>query len=131
MLHRHGLIVTVVAAFSCCVRADTIFVDDDNCPGPGSGMELDPYCSIQTAIDNAVHRDEIIVLPGTLMMSPTADPTSPIATATPHPSLFMTASFPTAGGPLLRPFHHDRQARSTALSQFPQDRPHSLVGWPA
>ncbi len=23
-----------------------VFVDDDNCPGPGDGSELDPYCSI-------------------------------------------------------------------------------------
>ena len=42
-----------------------IFVDDDNCPGPGSGSELDPYCSIQTGIDNAVDGDEIVVAPGT------------------------------------------------------------------
>ncbi len=42
-----------------------IFVDDDNCPGPGTGTELDPYCSIQTAIENAVDTDEIIVAPGT------------------------------------------------------------------
>ncbi|MHC4383963.1 MAG: right-handed parallel beta-helix repeat-containing protein [Planctomycetota bacterium] len=46
-------------------QADTIYVDDDNCPGPGSGTEGDPYCSIQTAIDNAVDTDEIIVAPGT------------------------------------------------------------------
>ena len=24
--------------------ADTIYVNDDNCPGPGSGTEADPYC---------------------------------------------------------------------------------------
>ena len=42
-----------------------IYVDDDNCPGPGSGTEGDPFCSIQTAIDNAVDTDEIVVLPGT------------------------------------------------------------------
>ncbi len=42
-----------------------IFVDDDNCPGPGTGTELDPYCSIQTAIENAVDTDEIVVAPGT------------------------------------------------------------------
>jgi hypothetical protein len=30
--------------------AQTVFVDDDNCPGPGSGTDLDPYCKIQDAI---------------------------------------------------------------------------------
>ncbi len=64
MLHRHRLIVTIVAALTCSARADVLFVDDDNCPGPGSGTELDPFCSIQTAIDSAVDTDEIVVAPG-------------------------------------------------------------------
>ena len=34
-------------------------------PSGGSGTEADPYCSIQTAIDNAVDTDEIVVAPGT------------------------------------------------------------------
>ena len=55
--------VTVLAVSTA--GADTIHVDDDNCPGPGSGSERDPYCSIQTAIDNAVDTDEIVVAPGT------------------------------------------------------------------
>ena len=46
------------------VSAATLYVDDDNCPGPGSGTQGDPYCSIQTAIDNAVDTDEIVVAPG-------------------------------------------------------------------
>ena len=62
---QHRLIVSVVAAFSCSVGADVVFVDAANCPGPGNGSELDPYCSIQTAIDNAVDTDEIVVAPGT------------------------------------------------------------------
>ncbi len=45
-------------------QAGTIYVDV-NCPGPGSGTQLDPYCSIQTAIDNAVATDEIVVAAGT------------------------------------------------------------------
>ena len=59
MLHRHCLIVTLVAAFSCSAQAVVIHVDAANCPGPGDGSELDPYCSIQTAIDNAVDTDEV------------------------------------------------------------------------
>ena len=43
----------------------TIFVDAGNCPGPGDGSVGDPYCSIQTAIDNAVDTDEVVVAPGT------------------------------------------------------------------
>ncbi len=58
------VIVAVVGVFSSA-NADLIFVDDDNCPGPGSGMEGDPFCSIQTALDNAVDTDEIVVAPGT------------------------------------------------------------------
>ena len=64
MSSRHLLIVAVVGLFSSA-HADTIYVDDDNCPGPGEGTEGNPYCSIQTAIDNAVDTDEIVVAPGT------------------------------------------------------------------
>ncbi|MHC4904128.1 MAG: right-handed parallel beta-helix repeat-containing protein [Planctomycetota bacterium] len=54
-----------VAVLASAAQADLRYVDDDNCPGPGDGSELDPYCSIQTAIDNAVDTDEIVVAPGT------------------------------------------------------------------
>ncbi len=54
--------VTVLAVSTA--QADTIYVDV-NCPGPGNGSEAEPYCSIQTAIDNAVDTDEIVVAPGT------------------------------------------------------------------
>jgi len=46
-----------------------IHVDAGNCPGPGDGSALDPYCSIQTAIDNAVDTDELVVAPGTYFES--------------------------------------------------------------
>ena len=55
--------VTVLAVSTA--QAATIHVDVANCPGPGDGSELDPYCSIQTAIDAAVDTDEIVVAPGT------------------------------------------------------------------
>ncbi len=54
--------VTVLAVSTA--QADTIYVDV-NCPGPGNGSEAEPYCSIQTAIDNAVDTDEVVVAPGT------------------------------------------------------------------
>jgi len=54
--------VTVLAVSTA--EASTIYVDV-NCPGPGNGSEAEPCCSIQTAIDNAVDTDEIVVAPGT------------------------------------------------------------------
>ncbi|MHC4217870.1 MAG: right-handed parallel beta-helix repeat-containing protein [Planctomycetota bacterium] len=65
LLNRRILIAAVVAVLATAAQADTLYVDADNCPGPGSGTQADPYCSIQTAIDNAVNTDEIIVAPGT------------------------------------------------------------------
>ncbi len=66
---RVGAVVVAVAMSAAAVRADVQFVDANNCPGPGDGSELDPYCSIQTAIDNAVDTDEIVVAPGTYFES--------------------------------------------------------------
>jgi hypothetical protein len=41
------------------------YVDDDNCPGPGSGTLADPFCSIQDGISAAMHGDTVVVMPGT------------------------------------------------------------------
>ncbi len=57
------VVVAILLAVSTA-QADTIHVDDDNCPGPGSGTVRDPYCSIQTAIVNAVDTDEVVVAEG-------------------------------------------------------------------
>ena len=66
MYSRRLLIVAVIAVFSSAAQAQTTwYVDDDNCPGPGSGTQADPFCSIQDAIDAAVDTDEIVVAPGT------------------------------------------------------------------
>lgn len=40
------------------------FVDDDNCPGPGTGTLTDPFCRIQDAIDAAAPGDVINVAKG-------------------------------------------------------------------
>ena len=41
------------------------YVDDDNCPGPGTGTVGDPFCKIQHAIGNASPGDTINVAAGT------------------------------------------------------------------
>ncbi len=43
----------------------TIYVDDDNCPGPGSGTAVDPFCKIQAGIDAAFDDDTVLVADGT------------------------------------------------------------------
>jgi hypothetical protein len=45
-------------------NAVVTYVDDDSCPGTGSGTPLDPYCKIQTAVDNAAAESEIRVAEG-------------------------------------------------------------------
>ena len=58
-------VLSVWAAQVSFTAADTWYVDDDNCPGPGSGSQADPFCSIQDAINAASGTDEVIVAPGT------------------------------------------------------------------
>ena len=54
----------------------TVYVDADNCPGPGTGTQLNPYCTIQSAICalNGSGGGTVLVLPGyyneTLRMFP-------------------------------------------------------------
>lgn len=64
-----GFMMLILLSFAGPVMstalADTIHVDDDNCPGPGDGSELNPYCSIQDAIDAATSGvDEVLVHDG-------------------------------------------------------------------
>ncbi|MHC4521083.1 MAG: hypothetical protein ACYTAS_21020, partial [Planctomycetota bacterium] len=57
--------LTVAIASALTHAQTTLYVDDDNCPGPGSGTEGDPYCLIQDAINAAIDGDEVLVAPGT------------------------------------------------------------------
>jgi len=65
MSFNHLLTAVLAAALASAAQPDVIYVDDDNCPGPGSGTEADPYCMILLAINAAVDTDEIVVAPGT------------------------------------------------------------------
>jgi predicted outer membrane repeat protein len=42
----------------------TWYVDDDNCPGPGTGTTGDPFCKIQIGINAATNGDTVIVADG-------------------------------------------------------------------
>jgi hypothetical protein len=60
-------VAAVAVMLASTSQAITIHVDADNCPGPGSGTPAHPYCSIQTAIDNAADMDDIVVAPGSYL----------------------------------------------------------------
>ncbi|MEW6746560.1 MAG: right-handed parallel beta-helix repeat-containing protein [Planctomycetota bacterium] len=66
-----SLLVSLVllTTTSFALAQTTWYVDDDNCPGPGSGSLADPFCKIQDGIDVAVHGDTVLVLPGTYFES--------------------------------------------------------------
>jgi hypothetical protein len=68
-LNSHRSLIASLAglfmAISTATAQTTWYVDDDNCPGPGSGTEGDPFCSVQDGIDGASGGDTIEVSPGT------------------------------------------------------------------
>ena len=64
---RHIIPVgTALFLLAFVAKAETTWhVDDDNCPGPGSGTVSDPFCAIQDAIDAAANTDTVLVAAGT------------------------------------------------------------------
>lgn len=90
----------------------TRYVDVANCPGPGSGTQPDPFCSIQDAADVSTGSDLVLVAPGTynefidvfanssIVIRSVAGPQSTIVTApTPDKSVvtFNTGGFTIDG----------------------------------
>ena len=60
------LLLLVLASFSVSRGAGlTRYVDDNTCPGTGSGTLADPFCRIQDAICAAASGDTVSVAPGT------------------------------------------------------------------
>ncbi len=67
---RRSLILALGAALVLAPGAfaqATLFVDDSNCPGPGTGTTGNPFCRIQTAYGAAASGDEIRVRAGTYL----------------------------------------------------------------
>src|SRR4030042_6020764 len=60
-----GLGVAVLTPNPAAAVPPTWYVDDDNCPGPGTGTPVDPFCKIQDAITAASPGDTINVAAGT------------------------------------------------------------------
>jgi hypothetical protein len=57
---------SLIAGFLVAVTPGTTwYVDDDNCPGPGSGTLGDPFCSVQDAIDASSNDHTVLVASGT------------------------------------------------------------------
>ena len=66
MFKRNYVLALGIVLLSQPVYAqNTWFVDDDTCPGVGDGSNINPFCSIQDAIDIANIGDKIIVALGT------------------------------------------------------------------
>ncbi len=64
---KHFSLALLFTLALCCGAngQTTLYVDDDNCPLPGSGSTFDPYCAIQDAIVASADGDTVEVAPGT------------------------------------------------------------------
>ncbi len=58
------LFLVILFNFGAPCHAADLYVDDDACPGNGSGTSGDPYCSIQDAIQDSFSGDTVFVYPG-------------------------------------------------------------------
>ncbi len=63
-----GVVLSVIGSAGA---QQTVYVDDDACPGPGTGTDADPYCKIQDAICDIKDTGggTVLVRPGTYFES--------------------------------------------------------------
>lgn len=57
--------LALVALAGPAAAQSTWYVDDNACPGPGSGTQVHPFCRIQDGIVAAAGGDAVLVWPGT------------------------------------------------------------------
>ena len=60
----HSLVMVLVLVASGPASAQTTWHVDDDCIPPGTGAELDPFCTIQEGVDAASDADTVLVAPG-------------------------------------------------------------------
>lgn len=74
ILFALALVLGFTLVMATPVAAQTTwYVDDDNCPGPGSGTAGDPFCTVQAAVGVAVSGDTIMIASGTYNEAVTVD----------------------------------------------------------
>ena len=59
------LILVLLVCVPALAHAQTTWHVDDDCAPPGSGAEVDPFCTIQMGVDAASDGDAVLVAPGT------------------------------------------------------------------
>ena len=59
------MLFLVFFLFTPAAAQQTLYVDDDNCPGPGTGTPGDPFCTIMDAVcDIKPTGGDVMVNPG-------------------------------------------------------------------
>jgi len=68
MNNRTHLTLLILVSLACApalAHAQTTWHVDDDCAPPGTGTEVDPFCTIQQGVDAAADGDTVLVQPGT------------------------------------------------------------------
>ena len=62
---RHIALLLLMACWARPAQGQTTWHVDDDCAPPGSGTEVDPFCTIQDGVNSAVDGDTVLVGAGT------------------------------------------------------------------